>query len=202
MNVAVALTQALPVSRGRIQTEGILSYLFPRSETHKHQGLDFPKPIGTTVRSVTKGIVTDAGTELTDRFSGYGRFVQIEFVDPPYLPVWILYAHLDSVDVKPGDTITKGQKIGTVGQTCFNRSDPYKECGGSHLHFEIRSQRYLPSEGGRYDPVVFLAQHGQLPTEDLLALKEDEKKRDSMVNIGLVAVLGIAAYLGYKWVKR
>ena len=200
--MAVVFTTALPVSRGRIATTGILSYLFPRTETHKHQGIDFPKTLGTNVRSLTKGIVTDTGTELTDHFSGYGRFVQVQFVDPPYRPVWLLYAHLNDVKVKPGDTVEKGQSIGTVGKTCFNRQNPYKECEGAHLHFEVRSKQYLPSEGGRYDPVVFLAQHGEIDPAKLLEIKNEEKQRDTAIGLGTFAVVGVLGYILYKKVIK
>ena len=200
--MAVALIQSLPVSNGKIPVIGILSYLFPRSETHKHQGIDIPKPVGTIVRSVTDGIVTDTGNELTEHFSGYGRFVQIEFVEPPLLPIWILYAHLDHINVNPGDTITKGQQIGTVGKTCFNKIDPYKECDGSHLHFEIRSKQYLPAEGGRYDPVVFLAQHGQIPVQKLVEIKNEEKQRNNLITVSVISALSIIGYFLYKKVLR
>jgi len=193
--VAVALTTALPVQKGKIPIVGILSYLFPRSETHKHQGIDFTKPIGTPVRSVTKGIVSDASDTLAKHFSGYGRFVQIEFTDPPLLPVWVLYAHLDTVQVKPGDVIEKGQQIGTVGRTCFNRTDPRKLCGGAHLHFEVRSKQYLPTENGRYDPVVFLAQHGEISPVALMAIKKEENERDSQINIVILGA--VTAVIGY-----
>jgi murein DD-endopeptidase MepM/ murein hydrolase activator NlpD len=195
-----AKTDQLPLVRGRIPTVGILSYLFPRTETHKHQGLDFPAPIGTPVRSVTKGYVTDSGNELTKNFSGYGRFVQVQFTDPPLRSVFVLYAHLDKALVKPGETISKGQQIGTVGNTCFNRSDPYKACKGAHLHFEVRTKRFLPSEGGRLDPVVFLAQHGQIKPQILVALKKEEKesKQKASLGFGMVVLAAIAGIIWYK----
>lgn len=40
-----------------------------------------------------------------------------------------LYAHLSSMDVKPGDLIQKGQTLGRSGETGL--------AGGDHLHFSL-----------------------------------------------------------------
>ena len=40
-----------------------------------------------------------------------------------------LYAHLSSIDVKPGDTVQKGQALGRSGMTGL--------AGGDHLHFTM-----------------------------------------------------------------
>lgn len=194
-----ARTEELPLKGRQIPTYGILSYLFPRSDTHKHQGIDFPAPIGTPVRSVTNGIVTDSSNNLADHFSGYGRIVQVQFTDPPLMPVWLLYAHLDHAMVNKGDTIEKGQQIGTVGDTCFNRKNPYKACSGSHLHFEVRTKQYLPTEGGRLDPVIFLAQHGQIKPQVMLAIKEQEKqtKQKAQLSFGIVTLAALGGLIWY-----
>jgi murein DD-endopeptidase MepM/ murein hydrolase activator NlpD len=53
-----------------------------------------------------------------------------------------LYGHMlnNSIIVKPGDKVTQGQRIGTMGST--GRST------GTHLHFEIRL-----AAGGTIDPL-------------------------------------------------
>jgi len=192
------ITTNLPVENGRIQSTGILSYLFVRSETHNHQGIDIVAPVGTPVRSVTDGIVVDSSNTLAEHFSGYGRIVQIQFVDPPLKPVYILYAHLDKAMVNVGEQIKKGQQIGTVGKTCFSLQNPSKICNGSHLHFEIRQKQYLPAEGNRLDPIVFLSQYGEISPIDLMKIKNEESQNRKIVDIGtifsIVTIGGIVWY--------
>ena len=61
-----------------------------------------------------------AGTE------SYGNYVQIQHSNG----YTTLYAHLDSVNVKVGQAVKKGQKIGYMGNT----GNSY----GAHTHFEVR----------------------------------------------------------------
>jgi murein DD-endopeptidase MepM/ murein hydrolase activator NlpD len=87
----------------------------------KHAGLDFPAPIGTPITAAQAGRVVFAGTQ-----GGYGRMVVIDHGDG-----WTSrYAHLSSVAVRAGDTVTRGQTIAASGNT--GRST------GPHLHFELR----------------------------------------------------------------
>ena len=53
-----------------------------------------------------------------------------------------LYAHMNSIEVKTGDTVKKGQIIGTVGET--------GRVTGPHLHLAIMANQYL------IDPVLVL----------------------------------------------
>lgn len=88
-------------------------------------------------------------------FTGYGRHVVVRHPKD----VRTLYAHLDTVTVKPGQAVQEGQKIGTVGFTAFSTpggTDDIKS-GGAHLHFEAAQRPYpMPSEADRLDPVAFL----------------------------------------------
>ena len=60
----------------------------------------------------------------------YGNFVKLKHENGKKS----LYAHLKygSIDVSNGQTVTKGEKIGTMGQT----GNAY----GTHLHFEVRNE--------------------------------------------------------------
>ena len=55
-----------------------------------------------------------------------------------------LYAHLSRIDVKPGDSLRKGDVLGAVGQT--------GRVTGAHLHFAVIANSIL------VDPVLFLPQ--------------------------------------------
>lgn len=87
-----------------------------------HTGIDFTCPSGTAIQATGKGVV-----ERVQKIkSGYGLNVVI---DHGY-GYKTLYAHMSRVDVKKGDKVTKGQKIGAVGNTGTST--------GPHLHYEVR----------------------------------------------------------------
>lgn len=69
----------------------------------------------------------------------YGNFVKIKHDDGYYT----LYAHLQSVYVHKGERVTRGQKLGYMG----NSGNAY----GVHLHFEIRN-----TYDRRIDPTPYL----------------------------------------------
>ncbi|MFJ3582480.1 peptidoglycan DD-metalloendopeptidase family protein [Streptomyces sp. NPDC090127] len=105
-----------------------------------HTGADFIAASGTSVKAVGAGTVHSAG------WSGsYGNEVVIQHADGTYSQ----YAHLSSLSVSAGQTVTGGQQIGLSGST-GNSSGP-------HLHFEIRTG---PSYGSDIDPLAYLRQHG------------------------------------------
>lgn len=153
----------LPIRNAKLQTEGKLSYLHPRSAEHRHRGVDIPAPKGTPVVAVAAGRVTHASNVWASGFSGYGRHVAIEHIDGTHS----FYAHLESVDVVPGQLVSEGERIGSVGNSVFDRDDRTLEReGGYHLHFEVSTHRYpnfeppadAPAgvEDNRIDPVAWL----------------------------------------------
>ena len=83
-----------------------------------HRGVDIAVPTGTTVYAAHDGTVTTATYD-----SYYGNYVVIE--KDGYTTK---YAHMDSLSVSAGQSITKGTVIGTTGNTGSST--------GSHLHIE------------------------------------------------------------------
>lgn len=136
-----------------LPTTGILSYLYQRTPTHWHRGIDLPAREGTPVHAAAPGTVTHAVREYTDGFGGYGRVVAIAAHDGTHQ----LYAHLQHVGVQAGQKVHAGDVIGTVGRTGFTAAEPHKLIGGAHLHFEVSPRRYpLVKEAERVDPVAWL----------------------------------------------
>lgn len=94
-----------------------------------HTGLDIAANTGTTISSALDGTVTEAGN-----ISGYGKCVMIKKDE-----VLIVYAHCSKINVKKGQKIKQGDKIGEVGMT--------GNATGPHLHLEIRYDgRYVNPE--------------------------------------------------------
>lgn len=135
------------------------SFGFRRSVKHVHQGVDIGAATGTPVYAAQGGTVTHAHTSLAPGFSGYGRAIVVASPVSGNIPaIWHLYAHLDSVGVRPGDRVYAGQLIGTVGRTCFSRDEPEHLCGGSHLHYETSPRPYSQhAEASRLRPAQVLA---------------------------------------------
>tara|TARA_B100001250_G_scaffold391669_1_gene392790 strand:- start:6679 stop:7845 length:1167 start_codon:yes stop_codon:yes gene_type:complete len=99
-----------------------------------HYGTDFDGKRGSPVWAAHQGVVETA-TYMKD----FGRVVVINHGDG----FSTLYAHLNRIRVKYGDTVRQGQRIGDVGSSGLST--------GPHLHFEIRidhvlrnPKKYLP----------------------------------------------------------
>lgn len=98
-----------------------------------HEGTDLAARTGAPLVAAAPGKVVYAGVKGT-----YGRTVEIDHGGS----FRTLYAHMNTIAVKVGDTVALGQKIGTMGST--GRST------GPHLHYEIYFR------GKSYDPIKFL----------------------------------------------
>lgn len=88
-----------------------------------HHGIDLAVPIGTSVLAARDGKVTYVGYDE----GGYGNWIEIEHPNGHSTR----YGHLDSTNVKVGQTVTRGQVIAASGNTGGST--------GPHLHFEIRN---------------------------------------------------------------
>ena len=87
-----------------------------------HKGLDVANNAAPNVLAADAGTVVGAG--WLDGY-GYGNRVIIDHGNG----YRTLYAHLSSVSVVSGQTVTRGSPIGRMG--CTGR------CTGTHLHFEV-----------------------------------------------------------------
>ncbi|MEU1873439.1 LysM peptidoglycan-binding domain-containing M23 family metallopeptidase [Streptomyces sp. NPDC019793] len=105
-----------------------------------HTGTDFVVPTGTSLKAVGAGTVVSAGWG-----GAYGNQVVIQLADGHYAQ----YAHLSSLSVSAGQSVTAGQQVGLSGAT--------GNVTGPHLHFEIRT---TPDYGSDIDPIAFLRSHG------------------------------------------
>ncbi|NLK63358.1 MAG: M23 family metallopeptidase [Fusobacteria bacterium] len=107
----------MPVE-GRISTGFALERYVNGKSNGKHSGIDISAKKGTPIKSVNNGkIVYSAFLKVT------GNTVIIDHG----MNLFSSYSHLDTVNIKVGDIMKKGDIIGTVGDTGFSTAP--------HLHF-------------------------------------------------------------------
>jgi murein DD-endopeptidase MepM/ murein hydrolase activator NlpD len=111
---------ASPMEFSRV-TSGVAMRLHPLLQSMRaHRGVDYGAPAGTPVRSVGDGVVEFAGWQ-----NGYGNVVQVRHGKERST----LYAHLSRMDVRKGQSVEQGERLGAVGSTGW--------ATGPHLHFEF-----------------------------------------------------------------
>jgi murein DD-endopeptidase MepM/ murein hydrolase activator NlpD len=86
-----------------------------------HSGLDISAGHGTPIRAADGGRVVEAGWR-----GGYGKVVIIDHGGG----IATLYGHCSATHVSPGQMVSKGQVVASVGATGW--------ATGPHLHFEVR----------------------------------------------------------------
>jgi murein DD-endopeptidase MepM/ murein hydrolase activator NlpD len=89
-----------------------------------HNGIDIGMPSGTAVLAALSGTVT--GTGNTDAIPGcysFGKWVLVKHANG----ISTLYAHLSSISVSPGQSVSTGTVVGYSGMTGY--------ATGPHLHF-------------------------------------------------------------------
>lgn len=102
-----------------------------------HGGTDIGAPTGTAISAPGAGTVTHAamGYGGSDR---WGNTIEIDHGNG-----WsTIYAHLNEIDVEPGQAVSAGETIGTVGSTGV--------ATGPHVHVEVHH------DGQRVDPADYL----------------------------------------------
>ncbi len=98
-----------------------------------HSGLDFAVPTGTPVQAPAAGRVILVGDYF---FNG-----KTVFVDHGQGMI-SMFCHLSAIDVKPGESLARGQVLGKVGAT--------GRVTGAHLHWNVSLN------DARVDPAIFI----------------------------------------------
>lgn len=101
-----------------------------------HTGMDYNVPVGTPVKAALDGVVSQV-----DINADYGTSIMIDHPNG----MQTIYAHLSAKNVKVGDQVSKGQKIGKSGKS--------GNASGPHLHFEVRNGKNNP-----VNPADFLSE--------------------------------------------
>jgi murein DD-endopeptidase MepM/ murein hydrolase activator NlpD len=116
----------------------VISPFGPKDGGQHNDGINIAAPLGTPVKAAENGVVVYAGNELR----GFGNLLLIRHADG-----WVsAYAHCDTLLVKRGSQVRRGQVIARVGQT-GNVDSP-------QLHFELRKGAQA------VDPMTELAPQG------------------------------------------
>jgi murein DD-endopeptidase MepM/ murein hydrolase activator NlpD len=117
------------------------------------------------VNSIADGVAIFA----QDAHFGWGNVVIVRHnyrEDGIVKTIDALYGHLNTILVAPGESVTRGQRIGTIG-TAHGLYD-------AHLHFEIRKNLAIGTNRAAfpcdtscyYDPTKFIAAHRRLEPGD------------------------------------
>lgn len=132
----------------------------PRIDPHYgtirfHEGMDFSANIGTPIYATGNGTITHA-----DWKQGYGKCV---IIDHGFGYV-TLYAHMNDYNVRVGQKVIRGEKIGEVGNT--------GKSTGPHLHYEVHVRGkvdnpakyyFMDLTPAEYDKMLQIAaNHGQV----------------------------------------
>ncbi|XZF74045.1 murein hydrolase activator EnvC family protein [Bacillus sp. AL-1R] len=114
-----------------------------RSFDHEtHFGIDIAKSGSTPIVSVANGVVIRAYHS-----SSYGNvvFITHNISGKVFTSV---YAHMQNYQVSAGQTVSKGQKIGMMGNTGHSF--------GKHLHFELHKGQWNESKSNAVNPAKYI----------------------------------------------
>lgn len=99
-----------------------------------HTGVDIDGKTGDPIYAALSGQVVSASWR-----GGYGYCIDLLHADGSVTR----YAHLNTMSVKAGDTVTRGQVIAALGAS--------GRATGDHLHFEVRNGKYT------YNPMGYIS---------------------------------------------
>ena len=110
-----------------------LRRFFNQQPRKPHSGLDIAAPIGSPIVAPEGGTVVTVGD-----FFFNGKSV---FIDHGYGLV-TMYCHMDRIDVEEGQSIKRGEQLGTIGKS--------GRVTGPHLHWSVSLNNT------RVDPILFI----------------------------------------------
>jgi murein DD-endopeptidase MepM/ murein hydrolase activator NlpD len=160
VEAALSVASALPMNRApaKVSITQLMSsrnllwpvsgYIYsgfgaPRGKGKVHGAVDMVIKKGTPIAAAADGVVSVA-TNGKKRYKGYGKTVVIDHGEG----VFTLYSHCDSILVKMGQRVKRGEFIATVGRTGRATTD--------HVHFEVRVA------GKKLDPLKYLPSRPEL----------------------------------------
>jgi len=129
--------------------------------------VDYAAPTGTPVRVVGDGVVDFAGWQ-----NGYGNVVHVRHGGDRLT----VYAHLSRIDVRKGQRVDQGQRLGAVGATGW--------ATGPHLHFEFRVS------GVHQDPLKIAKASESVALDAASRPRFTELSRQVQVKLDLAETIG------------
>ena len=102
-----------------------------RSYVYRGKGVDQQDHLGLDMAGLARAPVPAANDGVVVLAKFFGIYGNAVVVDHGY-GLMSLYGHLSAIDVKEGQSVTRGQILGRTGDTGL--------AGGDHLHFAILLQ--------------------------------------------------------------
>ncbi|HXB54736.1 MAG TPA: peptidoglycan DD-metalloendopeptidase family protein [Vicinamibacteria bacterium] len=152
-----------PLKFSRITSRFSLARFHPLlHETLPHLGVDYAAPTGTPVVATADGVVTRAGWD-----GGYGQAVRLRHANG----FTTLYGHLVRIDVRTGQRVGQGTRIGAVGMTGL--------ATGPHLDYR------MTRNGAFVDPLRVVSPPAEpIPTEERAAFVATSARHLALLGSG------------------
>lgn len=128
----VVLDRPVP---GRMTSPFGLRRFFNGEERNPHSGLDFAGAVGTPIKAPAAGKIILVGDYF---FNG-----KTVFIDHGQGMI-TMFCHLSAIDVKPGQSVARGEVVAKVGAT--------GRATGPHLHWN------MSLNNARVDPAIFIGE--------------------------------------------
>src|SRR5574344_237571 len=130
-----------------------------KTKQQMHKGIDIRAKHDDVLATEDQGKVIAINQNAA---TGGGKSVTVEYEREDKSKVQVVYMHLDSIVVKPGDEVKAGQKLGVSGNTGTRTT-------GEHLHFGVKN---ISADGKSrdVDPAAYLAEIAQKGNIQLQAL--------------------------------